>query len=69
MIVTDWPTDCPPLRVLAGMRNDIKSEWDDLKQHDVLFLLSITPPDAATAFAAVQQGGYCALLTYLPACM
>lgn len=28
------------------MRGDVRSEWDGTKQHDVLFLLTIDPPDA-----------------------
>ena len=32
--------------VFAGMRGDVRGEWDGTKQHDVLFLLSIDPPDA-----------------------
>ena len=27
------------------MRHDVREEWDGTKQHDVLFLLSIDPPD------------------------
>lgn len=27
------------------MRPDIRSEWDSLKQHDVMFLMSLAPPD------------------------
>lgn len=27
------------------MRGDVRGEWDGTKQHDVLFLLSIRPPD------------------------
>ena len=30
----------------SGLRADVASEWDGTKQHDVLFLLSIDPPDA-----------------------
>lgn len=32
------------------------SEWDEVKQHDVLFLLTIRPPDAA-ALAAMAASG------------
>ena len=28
------------------MRGEVRSEWDELKQHDVLFLMTIRPPDA-----------------------
>ena len=38
------------------MRGDIRSEWDDTKQHDVLFLLTIRPPDQAE-LAILQQDG------------
>ena len=30
------------------MRGPVRSEWDQLREHDVLFLLSIAPPSAAT---------------------
>ena len=30
---------------LSGMRPDVRDEWDGTKQHDVLFLLSIIPPE------------------------
>lgn len=33
---------------LSNLRPDIRSEWDELKQHDVLFLLTIRPPDSIT---------------------
>lgn len=26
------------------LRGDVRSEWDELKEHDVLFLLTIRPP-------------------------
>ena len=32
------------------------AEWDELKQHDVLFLLTIRPPDAHAAAAAHADG-------------
>ena len=38
------------------MRGDIRGEWDDTKQHDVLFLLTIRPPDQAE-LAVLQQDG------------
>ncbi len=38
------------------MRGDIRSEWDETKQHDVLFLLTIRPPDQAE-LALMQQDG------------
>lgn len=40
----------------VGMRGDIRSEWDETKQHDVLFLMTIRPPDAAD-LALMQQEG------------
>ena len=30
----------------SGMRGDVVNEWDGTKQHDVVFLLTINPPDA-----------------------
>ena len=32
----------------AGMRGDVQAEWDGTKQHDVVFLLTIDPPDTHT---------------------
>lgn len=32
------------------------AEWDELKQHDVLFLLTVRPPTAAAAAAAFADG-------------
>ncbi len=32
--------------VLPGLRGDVRGEWDEVKQHDVLFLLTIRPPTA-----------------------
>ena len=40
----------------AGLRGDVHSEWDEVKQHDVLFLLTIRPPDAA-ALASMAASG------------
>ena len=40
----------------ADMRGDIRSEWDETKQHDVLFLLTVRPPDQAE-LALMQQDG------------
>lgn len=31
-----------------GLRGAIRSEWDELKQHDVVFVLTIVPPDPAS---------------------
>jgi hypothetical protein len=36
----------PRLLLAAGLRGEVRSEWDEVKQHDVLFLLTIRPPDA-----------------------
>ncbi|KAG2449906.1 hypothetical protein HYH02_000012 [Chlamydomonas schloesseri] len=38
------------------LRGDVRKEWDELKQHDVLFLLTIRPPDAHAAAAAHADG-------------
>ncbi|GLI62109.1 hypothetical protein VaNZ11_004692 [Volvox africanus] len=38
------------------LRGDVRAEWDELKQHDVLFLLTIRPPTAAAAAAAFADG-------------
>lgn len=40
----------------AHMRPEMRSEWDELKQHDVLFLLTIRPPDSITANYMAQVG-------------
>ncbi|DBB15126.1 TPA: hypothetical protein ACH3X3_004135 [Trebouxia sp. C0006] len=40
----------------SSMRGDIRSEWDETKQHDVLFLLTICPPYQAE-LALMQQDG------------
>ena len=41
---------------LANMRPEVRAEWDELKQHDVLFLLTIRPPDSITANYMAQSG-------------
>lgn len=41
---------------LSNLRPDIRAEWDELKQHDVLFLLTIRPPDSITANYMAQAG-------------
>ncbi|KAL6757285.1 hypothetical protein V8C86DRAFT_1695364 [Haematococcus lacustris] len=38
------------------LRGDIRSEWDELRQHDVLFLMTLRPPSGAEA-AAMYEGG------------
>lgn len=30
----------------AELRGDVRGEWDELKQHDVVFLVTVRPPDA-----------------------
>lgn len=48
---------CPDMYLLPpDMRGDIRSEWDETKQHDVLFLLTVRPPDQAE-LALMQQDG------------
>jgi intron-binding protein aquarius len=41
---------------LSALRPDVRAEWDELRQHDVLFLLAIRPPDAVTANYMAQAG-------------
>ncbi|KAG1668022.1 hypothetical protein FOA52_006555 [Chlamydomonas sp. UWO 241] len=38
------------------LRGGVKAEWDQVKQHDVLFLLSVRPPTAAEAQAMWADG-------------
>jgi intron-binding protein aquarius len=38
-----------------AMRFDTKREWDELKQHDVLFLLAVQPPSDKAA-AVMREG-------------
>ncbi|PSC68726.1 Intron-binding aquarius [Micractinium conductrix] len=40
---------------LGNMRPEMRAEWDELRQHDVLFLLTVRPPDALTASYMAQQ--------------
>ena len=40
----------------AGLRGDVRSEWDETKQHDVLFLLTVQPPDQV-ALGAIRDRG------------
>ncbi|GFR52139.1 hypothetical protein Agub_g14654, partial [Astrephomene gubernaculifera] len=49
-VTADVVVDTRPLR------GDVRAEWDELKQHDVLFLMTIRPPDAAAAAAAHADG-------------
>mmetsp|Transcript_15961 Transcript_15961/g.37841 ORF Transcript_15961/g.37841 Transcript_15961/m.37841 type:complete len:1392 (+) Transcript_15961:941-5116(+) len=42
------------------LRGDVRAEWDELKEHDVLFLLTIRPPteqEAASMYANGRQPG------------
>ena len=41
----------------AGLRGDVRAEWDETKQHDVLFLLTLRPPPAHAVAAARAGGG------------
>lgn len=34
----------------------MQREWDELKQHDVLFLLTLRPPDGVTASQIKADG-------------
>lgn len=36
--------------------NNVRDEWDELKEHDVLFLLSVQPPSAKEAAEAMASG-------------
>ncbi len=38
------------------LRHDVRREWDDLKQHDVLFLLTIRPPTQQEVEAMTANG-------------
>lgn len=40
----------------SGMRPDVRAEWDQLRQHDVLFLLTMRPPDAYALQVAQSSG-------------
>ena len=40
----------------AGLRGDVRSEWDETKQHDVLFLLTVQPPDQVALGALRDRG-------------
>ena len=43
---------------LGNMRPEVRAEWEELRQHDVLFLLTIRPPDSITAnYMAQAQAG------------
>jgi len=38
------------------LRGDVRGEWDDIKQHDVMFLLTIRPPAAAEVAQMYAEG-------------
>ena len=40
----------------AELRGDVRGEWDDMKQHDVVFLLTVRPPDQATLAQLRSEG-------------
>lgn len=40
----------------AGLRGDVRGDWDELKQHDVVFLVTVRPPDEV-ALAALRDSG------------
>lgn len=40
----------------AELRGDVRGEWDELKQHDVVFLVTVRPPDEV-ALAALRESG------------
>ena len=42
--------------VFAELRGDVRGEWDDMKQHDVVFLLTVRPPDQATLAQLRTEG-------------
>ncbi|EFJ49751.1 hypothetical protein VOLCADRAFT_104194 [Volvox carteri f. nagariensis] len=55
--------DAKPAAVTANvvidtrpLRGDVRAEWDELKQHDVLFLMTVRPPAAAAAAALFADG-------------
>lgn len=42
--------------ILAALREDVRREWEEVKQHDVMFLLTLRPPDAYAQSAAAESG-------------
>jgi len=40
---------------LASLRGPVRAEWDELRQHDVLFLLGVKPPTTAQAAGSVAE--------------
>jgi intron-binding protein aquarius len=41
----------------AALRSDVRGDWDEAKQHDVVFLLTIRPPDANELATMRTAGG------------
>uniref|UniRef100_A0A1D2ABG5 Intron-binding protein aquarius n=2 Tax=Auxenochlorella protothecoides TaxID=3075 RepID=A0A1D2ABG5_AUXPR len=41
---------------LSSLREDVRREWEEVKQHDVMFLLTLRPPDAYAQSAAAESG-------------
>lgn len=39
-----------------GLRGEVRSEWDELKQHDVVFMLTVVPPDPSQAASMYTDG-------------
>ena len=46
---------------LAGARGDVAAEWDSLRPHDVVFLLSLAPPSNAPDATPAQRSGLLAV--------
>ena len=46
----------PPPAMHAELRGDVRGEWDELKQHDVVFLVTVRPPDEV-ALSALHDSG------------
>jgi hypothetical protein len=40
----------------AELRGDVRGEWDELKQHDVVFLVTVRPPEE-TRLAELRASG------------
>ena len=40
----------------AGLRGDVRSEWDEVKQHDVLFLMTMDPPEPSDIARLTEAG-------------
>ena len=46
---------------LAGARGDVAAEWDSLRAHDVVFLLSLAPPSDSPDATPAQRAGLLAV--------